>query len=175
MLPVYKKGNKRDINNYRGITSLSAVPVLLKLIVMEPMMSHCKQLLSVGQHGFTEGRSTTTNLLFLTSFITDTMAERLQIDVNYTNLSAVFDNMNHAIAIAKLYRFGIGGNLLNWFRSYLTDQQLVVTIGDCQSTSFCVSSEIPQGSHLGPLVFLLYFDDVNTLVKSSRLILCRLP
>lgn len=77
--------------------------------------------------------------------------------------------MNHAIAIAKLNRLGICGNLLNWFRSYLTDRQLIVTIGDCQSPSFCASSGIPQGSHLGPLVFLLYFNDVHTVIKGPRL------
>lgn len=81
MFPVYKKGSKRDVNNYRGITSLTVVSKLLELIILAPTLSHCKQYLSPDQHGFTEDRSTTTNLLCLISYATDGMLERAQTDV----------------------------------------------------------------------------------------------
>ncbi|XP_053685949.1 uncharacterized protein LOC128735493 [Sabethes cyaneus] len=131
MFPVHKKGSKRDVNNYRGITSLSAVSKLFELVIMEPLLSHCKQYLSADQHGFISQRSTTTNLLCLTSYITGSMDHRAQTDVLYTDLSAAFDKINHDIAIAKLHRLGVSDNLLRWFRSYLTNRQLVVAIGDC--------------------------------------------
>lgn len=169
MYPVHKKGSKRDVDNYRGITSLTAISKLFELIIMEPLLSHCKHVLSPDQHGFTAGRSTSTNLLCLTSHITQSMIERAQTDVIYTDLSAAFDKLNHAIAIAKLDRYGIGGSLLAWFRSYLTDRQLIVTIGDCKSNCFNATSGIPQGSHLGPLIFLLYFNDVNFVIEGPRL------
>lgn len=136
---------------------------------MEPLLSHCQQYLSPDQHGFTAGRSTTTNLLCLTSYITNSMTERTQTDVIYTDLSAAFDKLDHAIAIAKLDRLGVSGNLLCWFRTYLTGRQLLVSIGDFKSSSFSASSGIPQGSHLGPLIFLLYFNDVHLLIKGPRL------
>lgn len=169
MFPVHKKGSKRDVNNYRGITSLSAVSKLFELVVMDSLNSHCKQYLSADQHGFTSGRSTTTNLLCLTSYITNGMNAQAQTDVIYTDLTAAFDKLNHEIAIAKLDRLGISDNLLGWFRTYLTGRQLVVTISDVRSDSFRATSGIPQGSHLGPVLFLLYFNDVNHTVRGPRL------
>lgn len=169
MFPVHKKGSKRNMDNYRGISSLSAVSKLFELIIMQPLLSHSKQYLSDDQHGFMVGRSTTTNLLCLTSFITESMVERMQTDVIYTDLSAAFDKLNHSIAIAKLHRLGVSGTLLQWFRSYLSGRQLMVTIGDCTSETFPATSGIPQGSHLGPLIFLLYFNDVNLVLEAPRL------
>lgn len=169
MYPVYKKGDKRDVNNYRGITSLCAVSKLFELVIMEPLKAHCQQQLSEDQHGFMPGRSTASNLICLTSYIMDSMVRRNQTDVIYTDLTAAFDMVNHDIAIAKLDRFGINGRFLQWFRSYLTGRELKVVIGDCQTASFMSTSGIPQGSHLGPLIFLLFFNDVHRQIKVPRL------
>lgn len=169
MFPVHKKGSRRNVDNYRGISSLSAVSKLFELVMMQPLLSHSKQYLSDDQHGFMAGRSTTTNLLCLTSFLTENMAQRMQTDVIYTDLTAAFDKLNHSIAIAKLHRLGVSGNLLHWFRSYLSGRQLMVSIGDCISDTYPASSGIPQGSHLGPLIFLLYFNDVNLVLEVPRL------
>lgn len=143
MFPVHKKGNKRDCNNYRGITSLSAIAKLFELIIMEPLFSHCKPYISTDQHGFLTGRSTATNLLCLTSYITNSMSERAQTEVINTDLIAALDKLNHRIAIAKLDRLGINGSLLQWFQSYLTGRHLFVDLGGCQSPAFAVSSGIP--------------------------------
>ncbi|XP_062541323.1 uncharacterized protein LOC134209350 [Armigeres subalbatus] len=144
MFPVYKKGDRKDVNNYRGISSLCAASKLFELVITEPLISHCKQHLSADQHGFISGRSTTTNLLCLTSSITDSFVQKAQTDVVYTDLSAAFDKINHAITVAKLERFGIAGYLLRWFHSYLTGRRLSVTVGNSQSTEFLATSGIPQ-------------------------------
>lgn len=136
----------------------------------DPLLSHCKQYLSDAQHGFISGRSTASNLLCLTSHITESLAERTQTDVIYTDLSAAFDRVNHAITIAKLEKLGICGSVLRWLHSYLTGRKLTVTVEDIISDEFLATSGIPQGSHLGPLIFLLYFNDVNYVLKGPRLI-----
>lgn len=136
---------------------------------MEQLEAHCKPYICTEQHGFTKGRSTTTNLLCLTSYITDNMVKSFQTDAIYTDLTAAFDKLNHRIAIAKLDRLGISGCLLQWCQSYLTGRQLAVVIGDCQSSLFAATSGIPQGSHLGPLIFVLYFNDVLLATEGPRL------
>lgn len=169
MFPVHKSGNKHDVGNYRGITSLCAVAKLFELVMMEPLLAHCKPYISVDQHGFVTGRSTATNLLCLTSYITESMSKRFQTDVIYTDLTAAFDKLNHNVAIAKLDRLGIHGCFLQWLQSYLTGRHLAVLIGDCYSSSFAATSGIPQGSHLGPMIFLIYFNDVNLVIEGPRL------
>ncbi|XP_055542649.1 uncharacterized protein LOC129728251 [Wyeomyia smithii] len=114
-------GNKNDVSNYRGITSLCAVAKLLELVM------------STDQHGFTAGRSIDTNLLCLNLYISDSMVKRAQTVVIYADLTAAFNKLNHRLAIAKLDNLGINGNLLLWFQSYLTVRRLTVAIRDCQS------------------------------------------
>lgn len=169
MFPVHKKGNRREVSNYRGVTSLCAIAKLFEIVIMEHLLAHCKPYISTDQHGFMPGRSTTTNLLCFTSYIFETLSEHAQTDAIYTDLTAAFDKLNHRIAVAKLDRLGIHGSLLQWFQSYLTGRCLSVVIGDCQSCSFAATSGIPQGSHLGPLIFLIYFNDVNSVIEGPRL------
>ncbi|XP_055604071.1 uncharacterized protein LOC129752308 [Uranotaenia lowii] len=118
MFPVHKKGDRRNVNNYRGISALCAIAKLFELVVLEPIFSYCKPYFSNEQHGFMPKRSTTTNLLTFTSNVQDSFAMGSQTDVIYTDLSAAFDKVNHSIAIAKLDRIVICGSLLEWFRSY---------------------------------------------------------
>ena len=165
MFPVHKKGDRTNIDNYRGISALCAVSKLFELVVIDPIFAHCRQELSSDQHGFYPKRSTATNLLCFTEFVINSFDNRSQTDAVYTDLSAAFDKINHSIAIAKLEMLGFSGSLLTWFRSYLSGRSLRVKIEDALSDSIDATSGIAQGSHLGPLVFLFYFNDVNfTLV-----------
>lgn len=105
-----------------------------------------------------------------TSYVFDSFADRSQTDSIYTDLSAAFDTINHRIAVAKLDRFGLSGNLLRWFDSYLTERTLSVRIGNETSAPFIATSGIAQGSHLGPLVYNIYSNDANHLLDGPRLL-----
>lgn len=169
MFPVHKKGPKRDIQNYRGIAALCAMSKLFEVIVLDFVKFNCNDYIAQEQHGFMAKRSTSSNLVTYSSLILSSMQQRKQIDAIYTDLSAAFDKLNHRIAVAKLERLGFGGPMLSWLWSYLTGREMSVKIGDVISAAFAVFSGVPQGSHLGPLIFLLYMNDVHHLLGCHKL------
>ncbi len=93
------------------------------------------------------------------------------MDSVYTDIKKAFDSVNHNRLIAKLQRMGIHSNLLEWFRSYLHGRVQYVKICGHESDTFSVTSGIPQGSHLGPILFLLFFDDITKVIKHSTCLL----
>ncbi|XP_055527662.1 uncharacterized protein LOC129720236 [Wyeomyia smithii] len=107
MFPVHKKGDRSNVNDYRGISALCAVPKLFELVIIKPIFSHCQHAISDDQHGFLPKRSTATNLLCFTSYVFESFAQRSQADAIYTDLSAAFDKVNHRITVAKLERYGL--------------------------------------------------------------------
>lgn len=169
VFPVHKKGPKSDIKNYRGIAALCAGSKLFELVVYDFLLHHCSQYISSSQHGFTPKRSTNTNLVSYTNFLLREMHNRKQVDAIYTDLSAAFDKINHQIAVAKFERIGFGGSFLSWIRSYLTNRQMAVKIGDVTSDYFDTTSGVPQGSHLGPLTYLVYGNDIHLVLQCGNL------
>ena len=152
MFPVHKTATSDTLTTTVALA-------LCELVILDPIFSHCRSLIVDTQYGFLPGRSTTTNQLDFTSYVLDGMPKGVQTDVIYTYLSATFDKLDHDIAIAKLERMGFCGSLLRWFRSYLTGRSLCVKIGDLLSFCFLASSGIAQGSHIGSIIFVLYFND----------------
>ncbi|XP_055622731.1 uncharacterized protein LOC129766239 [Toxorhynchites rutilus septentrionalis] len=113
MFPVFKNGNKRNVRNYRGITSLSAASKLFEIIVSEVILTQSKRYISTDQHGFMPGRSVTTNLLNFTNTCITAMEGKAQVDVIYTDLKAAFDRIDHNILLAKLSRLGSSAKLVS--------------------------------------------------------------
>ncbi|CAB4005967.1 Hypothetical predicted protein, partial [Paramuricea clavata] len=129
---------------------------------------HLSQIICKCQHGFLRGKSSVTNLLEAINYIGRILDNGGQVDTIYLDMSKAFDRINHTKLITKLRNYGFGGNLLKWFQSYLSDRCQRVTVLGCTSNTLPVSSGVPQGSILGPALFLLYINDLRDSVKTSE-------
>lgn len=170
MFPVFKKGNKRDVSNYRGITSLCACSKLIEIIVGHTFHQATKSYITTDQHGFYPGRSTNSNLVEFTSHCLRNMEGGGQVDAVYTDLKAAFDSINHQILLAKLERLGVSENIVQWITSFLTGRSLTVKLGRCESRVFWSFSGVSQGSNIGPSFFSVYYNDVSYVIPRG----CRL-
>ena len=114
-----------------------------------------------------KGRSTSTNLVDFVSRATKVMESSLQFDVIYTDFAKAFDRVKHSILLYKLNRMGIHSSLLGWIKSYLNSRSQHVRLRGWSSRTFDVTSGVPQGSHLGPLFFILFKNDATKVFNSS--------
>ena len=158
--PVYKRGDATDPTNYRPISTLSPFSkVFEKLIYNQLYVLEKYSILYKYQFGFRKGYSTEQAILEIIDLLKKAMDKKLVTYGLFLDFSKAFDTINHDILLSKLYRYGIRGNPLRWFENYLYNQ--VVKIGDTISSSQTIICGIPQGSTLGPLLFLLYINDLS--------------
>lgn len=163
--PIYKSGDKNLVTNYRPITKQSALPKLLEKLMIPSLTFTFNNILDNNQHGFRKGRSVETNLLCFYNTLINTMESGKQTDVIYMDFSKAFDSVNHSILIAKLSLFGVHDPLLSWFNSYLVGRSQQVKINGFLSDTFPVSSGVPQGGHLSPLLFAIFIMDISNCFK----------
>ena len=157
--PVYKRGDATDPTNYRPISTLSPFSKVFEKLIYNQLYNVLEKhsILYKYQFGFRKGYSTEQAILEITDSLKKAMDKKLVSCGLFLDFSKAFDTINHDILLSKLYRYGIRGNPLRWFENYLYNQ--VVKIGDTISSSQTIICGIPQGSTLGPLLFLLYIND----------------
>lgn len=126
-----------------------------------------KSLFDTNQHGFLPGRSTTSNLLDYVTTIYESMEDKAEVHAIYTDFSKAFDLVDHGILLQKLAHAGICGSLLRWCESYLKNRSQLVKIRGYNSDIKVVPCGVPQGSHLGPLFFLFYVNDLCSVIASG--------
>ena len=166
---IYKKGEKSDPANYRPISLTCLCCKIQEHIVLSHVAKHLSQhkILLDSQHGFRERLSTVTQLLTSIHDWATTLEHRGQTDVILLDFSKAFDRVSHPHLSAKLDFYGIRGQTLTWINAFLNNRTQAVSVNGQHSSWEDVTSGVPQGSVLGPALFLLYINDIQDSIQSN--------
>ena len=168
MLVAIKIAAFKTIENYRPISLLCVISKVLERCVLNRIIVRLQDLIADCQHGFRNGRSCVTNLLETLDYIGAILDRAGQVDCVYLDMSKAFDKVRHDLLMEKLRDAGLGQNQLTWFRAYLYGRRQRVTVLGATSCDLPVTSGVPQGSILGPALFLLYVNNLPDSILNSK-------
>jgi hypothetical protein len=163
VVPIFKSGSPLSPDNFRPIALVNCFSKILEKIVATSLFNHLdlNDLLFIHQYGFQRGKSTEHNLIHITNYIGQALNDGNWCIGVFLDLKKAFDTVQHDILLSKLPKFGITGNILEWFKSYLSGRKQCVDINGTLSDLKDILMSVLQGSSLGPILFLCFINDIH--------------
>lgn len=169
--PIHKSGKKTLVTNYRPISLLPVFSKLMEKFMYKLLWHEAKLIIPPEQHGFTPKKSAVSNLINFHTFLATAFNDNKQVDAVYTDFQKAFDKVPHHLLILKLKQLELPHFLIKLIENYLCNRKQIIVINGCKSDPADVTSGVPQGSLLGPLLFNLYLADLPKIFKFCNCLL----